>query len=317
MSQAKDSQNPGKRNKPIPEHKKKIVSELKNLLSSKRTILLTSIKNLPAKKLQDITKSMRGKAIIKHPKKNLMIRALNETKKEGLEEIKDEIKAGTAIVFSDEEPYELSSEFLKEKTPAEAKPGQEAPEKIEIPAGPTDLPPGPAITELSSIGLKVKIDKGKITIDEGKVVAEEGEKISVNVAKVMSKLGIRPFSIGIIPKSAFDLKEEKFYKEIKIDSEEAIKNLKDAFSKAIPFAVEINYPCQETISYIITKAQIEAKKMEQFTSSGEEEKAEEKQEESSSEESSEKERLESSEEASKKDEEASKEESKSDSQDEK
>ena len=64
------------RTKNVPEWKKKAVSELVELIKTKKTILLASIKNIPASQFQEIGKKLRGKAIIKVPKKSILIRAL-------------------------------------------------------------------------------------------------------------------------------------------------------------------------------------------------------------------------------------------------
>jgi len=54
----------------VSEEKKKIVSELAELVKGKKTILLASIRDLPASQYQEISKKLRTKAIVKLPKKN-------------------------------------------------------------------------------------------------------------------------------------------------------------------------------------------------------------------------------------------------------
>ena len=97
---------------------------------------------------------------------------------------------------------------------------------IVIEAGSTDLPPGPAISELSSAGLKVKIEDGKIAIQESKVIIKKGGKINELAANVMTKLDIMPFKVGFIPEVAYDTKTKQIYTEIKIDKEEKKKKEK-------------------------------------------------------------------------------------------
>ena len=243
-----------KRHNPIPEAKIKKVKELKDLLTNKKTILIASIRNLPSAQLQEISKSLRGKALVKIPKKNLFFRAIDNTKNPDLQIIKEHFPADVAVLFSDEESFKLASEILQNKTPAKAKPGQEAPEDILIQAGPTDLPPGPAISELGAVGLQVEIQDGKINIKEDKVIVEEGKEISQNAADIMSKLDIKPFSIGLIPLSAFDNTTKTFYAEIYINTEEVVDKLKNAFGRALSFAVEIGYINEDTVKFMISKA---------------------------------------------------------------
>ncbi len=244
------------REKPIAESKIKTVKELKDLIDTKKTILLASIKNLPASQFQEISKKLRGKAIVKVPRKNLLFRALDESKNKEAKELEKHFENSIALLFSDLDSYDLAAELLKSKTAARAKPGQEAPMDIEVPAGPTDLPPGPAISELSSVGLQVMIDKGKIAIRAPKVIAKTGEKISQAAADVMAKLDIKPFSVGFVPLTALDNENKNIYVNIRIDSEETTKEMKNAFGKALAFAVGIGYANPETIKYMLGKAGI-------------------------------------------------------------
>lgn len=260
---------PDKKNH-IPEFKLKIVKELENLINSKRTILIASIKNIPGSQFQEIVKKLRGKAIVKVPKKNLMFKALDkksigEIKKlssketplaqlSSISQLKEKMEDSFAILFSDLESFELAGELAKNQSPAKAKSGQEAPMDIEVPAGPTDLVPGPAISELGALGIQIQIEKGKITIKEAKIIAKEGTKISTRAADLMAKLDIKPFKIGFTPLCSFDIKENKYYSEVKVDMEGTIEELKKAYGKALPFAIEIGYTSKDTITFMIGKA---------------------------------------------------------------
>jgi len=109
---------------------------------------------------------------------------------------------------------------------------------------------------------------------------------------MMNKLGIKPFSIGFIPLVAFDTKDNKLYLDIKIDKEKTIQEIKEAFSKALPFAVEIGYPNSDTIKFLIGKAGMHEKALSKIEKKEEapkeekpsEEKTEEKPEEPKTEE---------------------------------
>jgi len=251
----------------VSPQKKKVADELKKLIEGNRTILIASIKNLPGSQFQEIKKKLRGKAVVKVPKKNIMLIAIESSKNKEIANLKEQIKESTAILFSKLDCFELASELENIKSPAKAKAGQIAPENIEIPEGPTDLVPGPAISELGALGIKIQIDKGKILIKEAKIIAKKGEKISQGACDIMNKLGIKPFTIGFVSLAAFDSEDKKVYVDIKIDREGAIKQLKEAYGKALPFAVAIAYPCQETIGFLLAKANSHAKVLEALQSS--------------------------------------------------
>jgi large subunit ribosomal protein L10 len=248
----------------VSEVKKQTVKELTELVKTKKTILIASIKNIPGGQFQEIVKKLRGKAIVKVPKKNLIFRALDSNDsdvKEHIKKLKQKIDDAFAILFSDLDTFELAKVLLKNQSPAKAKPGQIAPMDIEVSEGPTELVPGPAISELGALGIQIQIEQGKITIKEAKVIVQKDKKISQGAADIMAKLDIKPFKVGFIPLCAFDTQENKFYEEIKINTEEAVNNLKYAAGKALPFALSIGYISKDTVKLMIRKAQSQANKI--------------------------------------------------------
>lgn len=243
-----------KRENPIPENKIKAVGEFEKFVKNKKTILVASIKNIPGGQFQEIVKKLRGKAIVKVPKKSLIFRALDKNKDGEISKIKEKIEDSFAILFSDLESFELAGELVKNQSPAKGKAGQESPFEIEVPEGPTDLVPGPAVSELGALGIKIKIEGGKIRIAEPKVIVKKGEKISQGAVDLMNKLDIKPFKIGFAPLCAFDNEKKIFYSEIKIDREGTIEELKRSYGKALAFAVEVGYTASDTIKFLLGKA---------------------------------------------------------------
>jgi large subunit ribosomal protein L10 len=248
-----------KSNKPIKtahvsEKKKKAVTDLSKLLKEKKTFLIASIKNIPGSQFQEIVKRLRGKAVVKVPKKNLILKAIDSSKEEEIKKVKDKIEDSFALLFSDIDCYELAIDLIRKKSPSKAKVGQIAPEDIEIPAGPTDLVPGPAISELGALGIQIQIEGGKITIKSPKVIAKKGTKITQAAADMMSKLDIKPFSIGFIPVAAFDNESKTFYSDLNINPDKFLDDVKEAYGRALPFAVQVGYTTPQTITFLIGKA---------------------------------------------------------------
>lgn len=238
----------------IPKKKVGTVRELAELIKTKRTVLVADISGIPGSQFQQIGKKLRSDAVVKVPKKNLLFRAIDEAKNEKLKELKEKIQGPVAILFSDLDSYKLAAKLLKNKSPAKAKAGQTSPKELEIPAGPTDLVPGPAISELGSVGIQIQIQGGKIEIKEPKVVAKAGDVISQKVADILGKLNIMPFTIGFTPLVAYDKNDNLIYTEIKIDTEAARTSLLGSYSQALSFAVSIGFVNNETIKIMISRA---------------------------------------------------------------
>ena len=106
------------RKKKIPAKKTNAVKELTDLAKTKKTIMIASIKNIPASQFQNLSKKLRGRAIVRVPKKRIILRVLNSIDNDQVKKLKEQIKEDSAILFSDEDGFELASELLGEKKAA-------------------------------------------------------------------------------------------------------------------------------------------------------------------------------------------------------
>ena len=247
------------RDKEIPAYKLRLVSEIAAQIKSHRTFLIASTKGLPSSQFHEIKKNLRSKSEVKVAKKNLVLRAIDEIKSSALDSMKSQIGANVAMFFSNEEPFELSGILADNQSPTKARAGELAPEDIKVEPGPTDLVPGPAISELSAVGLKVAVEGGKLAVKLPHVIVKQGEVIKENVASVMAKLNIAPMKVGFEPIAAYDKQEDKVYVGIRIDKKQAFEDLREAIGKGFGFAVNISYPTNETIKYLISKAGLQEK----------------------------------------------------------
>ena len=249
----------------VSERKKALVKELVTLADKNRTILISSALNIPSALFQKIRKSLRGKAEIRVVKKNLGLKALEEIKKPGVKGMNKYVEASSAFIFSSLDPYELAGIFVENKQPAFAKTGQIAPKDLAVEKGPTDLPAGPAITELSNAGLKVGVEGGKIAIKEAKVLVKKGEAIPKSAAEVLQKLEVMPFTIEIAVLAAYDSNDKIIYTNIAIDREGFLNRLKTSYLSAYNFAVNLGYACKETITRLLERAEREALALEKLS----------------------------------------------------
>jgi large subunit ribosomal protein L10 len=238
----------------VSEEKKTAVKELAQAMKEVNTLMLVSSKSVPAAQFQKIKKSLREKANVQVAKKSTVIRALDETKLPGIEALKEHVQADYAILLSNTDGFELSGWLNENKNPIGAKEGQIADADITIEAGPTDLVPGPVISELGALGLQIMVEDGKITIRKAKAVVKTGEKVSGGAASILQKLGIKPFMMGINPIAFYDKKSGKIYAGVKIDKKKMLEDFLLAHAKAVGFAVNLAYPSQSTIGMLLAKA---------------------------------------------------------------
>jgi|SRR3989344_7931474 len=243
----------------VPEYKIKLVETLANKIRKSKTVLIASTKGLPSSQFHEIKKKMRGTAEISVAKKNLVLKAIAKVEKGALQNLKEQIGADIALFFSDMDAFELSGLLSESKSPAKAKSGDISPEDIIVEAGPTELVPGPAISELSAVGLKVIVEKGKLAIKDSATIVKAGQVIKENVASVMAKLNISPMNVGFEPLAAYDAVSDKVYVGIKVDKKGTLESLHDSIKRGLGFAINVKYPTAETVKFYIYKAANEEK----------------------------------------------------------
>ncbi len=255
-TQAKET---GKVKAVVSESKKKTVQEIITLANKYSTMMIVSIESLASSQLQKLKSLLSDKATIRVTKKSLALMALeklNENKKQ-INELGNEVGNNFALLFSNEDPFELAAILGENKNNVFAKSGQIAKEDIVLEKGVTDLIAGPLLSEFGKIKVKAGIEQGKIAIKERAVIIKKGEKISDDVANILAQMEIRPVSVFLQPLGAYDSKSNKFYRTIKVDRQEVLSNVALASTQAFSLALNLGYPAKETIKFLIIKANSE------------------------------------------------------------
>ena len=258
----------GKNKHKVPEHKIKEVKSLAGLIDSHNTILLASIKSLPAKNFQKIKKKLFGKGIVKVMKKRALVMAIKSSKKESVKELEKYLKEDMAFIISNNDAFELAAILSDSKFPVKAKAGQIAEEDIEIEAGVTEIPAGPAVSEFGNASVQVKVTNGKIEVIKSKVVVTKGKEISEGIVSLLGKLDITPFSVGFIPLVGYASESGKIYTTLIIDKEELLDEMKNSYAKSRAFAVSLDYISKDIIGMLLAKASVHERSLNSFVKEG-------------------------------------------------
>ncbi|MDK2790901.1 MAG: large subunit ribosomal protein [Methanothermococcus sp.] len=234
------------------------VNKLKELLKNGQIVALVDMMEVPARQLQEIRDKIRGTMTLKMSRNTLIERAIKEVAEETgnpeFAKLADYIDKGAAIITTDMNPFKLYKTLEESKSPAPIKGGAVAPCDIEVKAGSTGMPPGPFLGELKSVGIPAAIEKGKIGIKEDKVVAKAGEVVSHKLAVVLSALGIKPVTVGLNLLAAYEDGVIYTPDVLKIDEEEFVQKIQDAYSKAFNLSVNAAIPTAQTIETLLQKA---------------------------------------------------------------
>ncbi len=234
------------------------VLQLQQLADQYSIIAIASLQNFPGALAKELRKKLQGKAIIKVTKTRIIKKAL-ENSKHDISSLNEHLKGSVAVIFSEINPFELYSLLKKNSVNMPAKAGLIAPNDIEVLAGDTGIPPGPALSDLKAAGLKTVMQGATISIAENKIVAKKGEVISKGVSGALSKLGIKPIKVSLSITSALENGQLYLGEVLNIDIDATRQNFAKAAKTAFNIAIETVYFTNQTMAVLITKGYKNAK----------------------------------------------------------
>lgn len=242
----------------IPEWKVKDVEELVEKISKSRVVGIVGVREIPASNLQQMRGSLRGKVEIRMVRNTIARRAL-EASAPDIRPLADFIDDQTALIFSDDNPFKLSSLLEKGKQPMPIKAGSRAPKDIIVEAGETSFSPGPMVGKLQAAGIPAAIKGGKVVINQKITLAKEGEIVPAKTADILKTMEIFPRNVGLELKAAYEGGLIFKARDLSVNVEGQIAELCLASAKALSFAVEIGYATPVTIGPMLQKAQTKAR----------------------------------------------------------
>ncbi|MBO3762845.1 MAG: 50S ribosomal protein L10 [Candidatus Brockarchaeota archaeon] len=239
--------------------KEKRVEELVTLINSYKYVIAIDASSLRTKVINEMRDIFRGRVKFKFEKPSLFMRAAKKTGNKALVELATKYTQGSVLLaFTNEDPFKLSREFVRNALSLPAKAGNIIEEDLVVKPGNTGLPPGPMISELNEVGIPTRIDKGSIWVTKEVVVARAGEKINVKLAAALSKLGLKPIRMYLKPRAALvdDVIVEGTL--LVTEPEKIFNELIEANKKYIILAAEISYFTKDTLPLLLAKAHREA-----------------------------------------------------------
>lgn len=243
----------------VSKKKQQELEEIKGLIEKYPVVGMLDLFKFPSRQLQSMKKNLRGKAIIRMCKKRIISLAFKDSKQKNIEKLKEFNAKEPALILTEMDPFKLYRILKENKSPTYAKPNDTSTRDIIVPAGPTNLPPGPAIGELQRAKIPAMVQEGKIHVRKDTIIVKKGEVIDSKVADVLKKLGIQPMEISINLLGAWE-NEMIFKKDVlDVSVEEYIQNMKNAYICGLNLAVNVCYMNKESIRLLIKKAYQDAK----------------------------------------------------------
>lgn len=237
----------------VKQEKLKKVEMLRKDIEEHPVIALIDMHKMPSKQLQEIKKTLRGKAKIIMTKKSVLKFAIEGVKKTGIKELESHIPTQPAVALTETEAFRFYSFIDSLRFKTYAKDGDVAIEDIWVSAGPTHLMAGPVISEFQQAGVAASIEAGRIKIRKSVCIVKKGEEISAAKASILRKLKIEPMEVIMNVVVVYD--NGDIYTKDTLELTKMFPQMVgQAFNNALNLSIFISFPTKQNIGHLLSKA---------------------------------------------------------------
>ncbi|XP_049402948.1 60S acidic ribosomal protein P0 [Solanum stenotomum] len=238
---------------------KKIAYDTKmcQLLDDFTQVLVAAADNVGSNQLQSIRKGLRGDSVVLMGKNTMMKRTIRvHAEKTGNETILNLIPllvGNVGLIFTKGDLKEVSEEVAKYKVGAPARVGLVAPVDVVVPPGNTGLDPSQT-SFFQVLNIPTKINKGTVEIITPVELIKKGDKVGSSEAALLAKLGIRPFSYGLVVVSVYDNGSVFSPEVLDLTEDDLIEKFAMGVSMVTSLALAISYPTLAAAPHMFTNA---------------------------------------------------------------
>ncbi|XWS07658.1 hypothetical protein CRYUN_Cryun41cG0008400 [Craigia yunnanensis] len=226
---------------------KKIAYDAKlcQLLDEYTQILIVAADNVGSNQLQNIRQGLRGDSVVLMGKNTMMKRSIRmhaeKTGNQAFLNLIPLLQGNVGLIFTKGDLKEVSEEVAKYKVGAPARVGLVAPIDVVVPPGNTGLDPSQT-SFFQVLNIPTKINKGTVEIITPVELIKKGDKVGSSEAALLAKLGIRPFSYGLIVLSVYDNGSVFSPEVLDLTEDDLIEKFASGVSMVTALSLAISYP---------------------------------------------------------------------------
>ncbi|XP_062092523.1 large ribosomal subunit protein uL10 [Humulus lupulus] len=220
-------------------------SKLCQLLDDFTQVLIVAADNVGSTQLQNIRKGLRGDSVVLMGKNTMMKRSIRiHSEKTGNQAYLNLIPllvGNVGLIFTKGDLKEVSEEVGKYKVGAPARVGLIAPIDVVVPPGNTGLDPSQT-SFFQVLNIPTKINKGTVEIITPVELIKKGDKVGSSEAALLAKLGIRPFSYGLVVESVYDNGSVFSPEVLDLTEDDLVGKFASGVAMVTSLALAISYP---------------------------------------------------------------------------
>ncbi|KAJ8624435.1 hypothetical protein MRB53_032965 [Persea americana] len=226
---------------------KKIAYDQKlcQLLDLYSQVLIAAADNVGSNQLQNIRKGLRGDSIVLMGKNTMMKRSIRlhaeKTGNKAYLNLIPLLVENVGLIFTKGDLKEVSEEVSKYKVGAPARVGLVAPIDVIVPPGNTGLDPSQT-SFFQVLNIPTKINKGTVEIITPVELIKRGEKVGSSEAALLAKLGIRPFSYGLVVLTVYDNGSVFSPEVLDLTEDDLVEKFAAGVSMVTSLALALSYP---------------------------------------------------------------------------
>jgi large subunit ribosomal protein LP0 len=220
-------------------------TKLCTLLDEFSQILIVAADNVGSTQLQNIRRGLRGDSVVLMGKNTMMKRSVRvhaeKTGNQAFLNLIPLLQGNVGLIFTKGDLKEVSEEVGKYKVGAPARVGLVAPIDVVVPPGNTGLDPSQT-SFFQVLNIPTKINKGTVEIITPVELIKKGEKVGSSEAALLAKLGIRPFSYGLVVEKVYDNGSTFSPEVLDLTEEDLLGRFAAGVSMVTSLALAISYP---------------------------------------------------------------------------
>ncbi|KAJ0781440.1 putative ribosomal protein L10P [Helianthus annuus] len=226
---------------------KKIAYDQKlcQLLDDYTQVLVAAADNVGSNQLQNIRQGLRGDSVILMGKNTMMKRSIrmhsDKTGNKAYLNLIPLLVGNVGLIFTKGDLKEVREEVAKYKVGAPARVGLVAPVDVVVPPGNTGLDPSQT-SFFQVLNIPTKINKGTVEIITPVELIKKGDKVGSSEAALLAKLGIRPFSYGLVVLTVYDNGSVFSPEVLDLTEDDLVEKFALGVSMVTSLALAIHYP---------------------------------------------------------------------------
>ncbi|KAH0637421.1 hypothetical protein KY289_037336 [Solanum tuberosum] len=204
--------------------------------------------------MQGIRKGLRGDSVVLMGKNTMMKRSVRihakSTGNDAFLNLIPLLVGNVGLIFTKGDLKEIKEEVAKYKVGAPARVGLVAPVDVIVPPGNTGLDPSQT-SFFQVLNIPTKINRGTVEIITPVELIKKGDKVGSSEAALLSKLGIRPFSYGLVVISVYDNGSVFSPEVLDLTDEDLVEKFAVGVAMMTTLSLAISYPTLAAAPHMI------------------------------------------------------------------